>query len=138
MKRIFFDTNIMIDQFDTSRKGHQAATLLEQSMEKNSAQPLCAWHSLSIIEYIGAKSFAKDDLFFLLHSIVENYLIPPSGSEQAKDAFTYLHHDYEDALQIASAVCGRADYIVTNDKSGFTKSPIPVMTPKECAKQLKK
>ena len=136
MIRVFFDTNIMIDQLDTSRRGHQSVVLLEQSMEKAAAQPLCAWHSLSIIEYVGAKSFAKEDLYTLLRNIVENYLIPPSGSQQAKDAFSYLHDDYEDALQIAFAVEGHADYIVTNDKSGFTKSPIPVMTPEECTKQL--
>jgi len=136
MRRIFFDTNVMIDQFDTSRKGHRAVALLEQCMEKNGAQPLCAWHSLSIIEYVGAKVFEKADLYELLHSIVANYVIPPSGSEQAKDAFNYLQNDYEDALQIATAVKGNADFIVTNDKSGFTKSPIPVMTPEECAETL--
>jgi predicted nucleic acid-binding protein len=136
MIRIFFDTNVMIDQLDSTRRGHHAATLLEGAIEQSGAQFLCAWHSLSIIEYVGAKVFAKGDLYRCLRCIVENYSIPQTGSEQAKDAFSYLHNDYEDALQIAAAVEGHADYIVTNDNSGFSKSPIPVITPEECTKQL--
>ncbi|MFT5634486.1 MAG: putative nucleic acid-binding protein [Rubritalea sp.] len=47
-----------------------------------------------------------------------------------------LHNDYEDAIQMAAVVTGNADYIVTNDKSVFKKSLIPVITPKDCIKLL--
>ncbi len=53
-----------------------------------------------------------------------------------KDAFNYFHNDFEDALQIASAVEGEADCIINNNKSGFPKSPLPVISPEECLRQL--
>lgn len=37
----------------------------------------------------------------------------------------------EDALQISAAVASQADHILTNDASGFTKSPISALSPKE-------
>ena len=136
MKRIFFDANVILDQLDPTRKGHAAIVELEQKMNHSSAQPLCAWHSLSIIEYIARKAFSKEDLYQVLLGIVENFIIPATGSEQAKDALNYFHNDFEDALQIASAVEGKADYIVSNDKSGFSNSPIPVVTPEQCVNLL--
>jgi predicted nucleic acid-binding protein len=136
MKRIFFDTNVILDQLDPTRKGHAAIVELEQKMNDFSAQPLCAWHSLSIIEYVARKAFSKEDLYQVLLGIVENFTIPATGSQQAQEAFGYFHHDFEDALQIASAIEGKADYIVSNDKYGFSKSPITVVTPEQCAKIL--
>ena len=136
MKRIFFDTNVILDQLDITRKGHSTMVRLEQQMSETSIQPLCAWHSLSIIEYVARKAFTKEDLHQVLLGIVENFTIPQTGSAQAKDTFNYFHNDFEDALQIASAVEGEADCIITNDRSGFTKSPIPVISPEECVRQL--
>jgi hypothetical protein len=37
--------------------------------------------------------------------------------------------DFEDNLQIASAVHAGADALVTRDPRGFTGSPIPVLSP---------
>ena len=136
MKRIFFDTNVILDQLDPTRKGHTSILRLEQKMNAASAQALCAWHSLSIIEYVARKAYSPDDLHRVLIGIVANFIVPSTGSEQAQEAFDYLQHDFEDALQIASAVEGKADCIVTNDKSGFSKSPIPVVTPEQCIELL--
>ena len=101
------------------------------------AQALCAWHSLSIVEYIGTKVFPEEILSQVLHGIVEHFIIPKTGTEEAKQAFTYLSGDYEDAMQTSSAMAGRADYFVTHDQKGFLNSPLKVVSPLECAELLK-
>ncbi len=52
-------------------------------------------------------------------------------------AFQYLSGDYEDAMQIAAAVAGNADCMVTRDKRGVGKCPIPVFSATECVAQMK-
>ncbi len=136
MKRIFFDTNVILDQLDSAREGHSNMVLLEKKMEEIGASPLCAWHSLSIIEYVARKTFSQETLLLILRGIIENFTIPKTGTEEAREAFLFLHHDFEDAMQIATAQAGQADFIITNDKSGFINSPIPVVTPEECLKLL--
>ena len=119
MKRIFFDTNIILDQLDDSRKGHEDVKVLECVMGQVGAQALCAWHSLSIVEYIGKKVFPEEILSQVLHGIVEHFTIPKTGTEEAKQAFSYLSGDYEDAMQTSSAMAGRADFFVTMTKKDF-------------------
>ena len=137
--RLFFDTNVIIDEINPRRDGHQVVLDLEQILEgsyADTAQLICAWHSLSIIEYIGAKTLGREYTHDALKEIFKRYDIPATGKRDAERAFDYMSSDYEDAMQIASAVAGRAAYIVTNDKSGFSKSPIPVVTPGELLKVM--
>ncbi len=136
MKRLFFDTNIILDQLDSARKGHADMLQLERRMEEVGAQPLCAWHSLSIVEYVSRKLYSKETIYLVLRGLIENFNIPETGTEEAREALLYLHNDFEDAMQIASAKAGSADLIITNDKLGFMNSPIPVVTPDECLKLL--
>ncbi len=44
--------------------------------------------------------------------------------------------DFEDAVQVASAMKLGLEAIVTRDVDGFTGSPIPVLSPKEMRNQL--
>jgi len=134
--RLFLDTNVIMDQLDPRRVGHAASMLLEEKIDLYGAETLCSWHTLSILEYVCRKPFGKKETWDVLQIIVNRYSIPETGSQEAKLAFSYLINDYEDAMQIAAAIKGRADYIITNDKTGFAKSPIPVVTTAETLKRL--
>ena len=136
MNRIFLDANIILDLLDTRRAGHAAAQRLEQAIERDRAVCLCAWHTLSIIEYVGAKVFGKDEMQNILKEMLASWIVPSTGTKEARDAFNYLNGDYEDALQIASAVAGKADWLVTADNAGYQNSPIKVVNPTELAELL--
>jgi predicted nucleic acid-binding protein len=41
-------------------------------------------------------------------------------------------------MQIASAIAGNADFLVTLDKKGFANSPVQVVTPAELCRLLEK
>ena len=138
MKHIFWDTNVILDLIDPDRSGHGDALQLKEDMKRAEALGLCAWHSLSILDYIGAKKFGQDEILVILQEFVHEFVIPKTGSEKAKIAFQYLNEDFEDAMQIAAAVAGQADCLVTRDKTGFIHCPIPVLSPTECGKHLKK
>lgn len=135
--RVFFDTNIVLDQIDDQRDGHPDVLELEENLNRHKAVVLCSWHTLSIVEFVGAKAFGKPQIHTAIRHLLHEYIVPETGSQHALEAFAYLEKDYEDALQIASAVAGRADYIVTNDKSGFKLSPVPVATPRELLRTLR-
>jgi predicted nucleic acid-binding protein len=136
--RVFFDTNILLDELDDQRERHRDIIELEKCLKAQEAVILCSWHSLSIIEFVGAKVFGKKEIHAALRHLLHTCVVPETGSRHALEAFAYLENDFEDALQISSAVAGGADYLVTSDKSGFKHSPIRVVTAKELVKLLKK
>lgn len=127
MTRVFLDPNIVLDLLDSGRAGHAAALRLEGVLEGNQAICLCAWHTLSIIEYVGSKVFGKEEMQAILRGLLASWTVPSTGTDEARKAFDYLSGDYQDALQIASAVAGMADWLVTTDKSGYQKCPIKVV-----------
>ena len=123
--RLFFDTNILLDLIDQRRVGHQLARDLEKPIEAHNVSCLLAWHSLSIIDYVGGRAFGREQIHLVLKGLLDTFSIPPVGTTEAKSAFLYLSTDFEDALQIATAVSGQADYILTNNPKDFSRSPIP-------------
>jgi hypothetical protein len=69
------------------------------------------------------------------HSVVAECLasfqIVPVERATLELAQTMTGSDFEDNLQIACAVLGRLDAIVTRDPKGFAGSPVPVLSPAE-------
>ncbi len=137
MKRIFWDTNVLLDSLDPKRPAHEDAKNLREFLKQTPTQSLCAWHSLSVLEYVGKKEFGKENVWEIIRKIAEEFIIPKTGNEEALLAFAYLSGDYEDAMQTAAAVAGKADYFVTRDREGFGKSPLKVVSPQECVELLK-
>lgn len=129
MIRLFLDTNVILDLIISDRPGHHSALALEQFANTHPCKLSCAWHSLSIIEYIGRKRFGSESIHLLLRNLLETFDVPSTGTEEAKKAFDFLAGDFEDALQISAAVTNKADHILTNDASGFSKSPISILSP---------
>ena len=59
MKRVFLDANIVLDLLDGQRPGHADALMLEKAVESSQAVCMFAWHTLSIVGYLGAKVFGR-------------------------------------------------------------------------------
>ncbi len=125
--RVFWDTNILLDLVDRDRPDHPYANALLRWSGSKPVANLCAWHSLSILDYLVCKKFGRKDTNEILREILQVFAIPSTGTQEAKDALIYNNEDFEDAMQISSAILGRADFIITRDVSGFHKSPIPVI-----------
>ncbi len=129
MRNVFWDTNVLLDLLDCERDGHETANNLLELARKRGCECQCSWHSLSIIDYVGGKKFGREDIWELLRSIVSEFVIPKTGTYEARFAFHFLDGDFVDAMQIAAAVAGNADLLITDSKSGFGKSPIKVVSP---------
>lgn len=128
MKKVFWDTNVLLDLIDSERPDHDAANTLLSCCRDGMCECQCSWHSLSIIDYVGGKKFGKEEIWGLLRELTQEFTIPKTGSEEAIMAFRFLAGDFEDAMQIASAVAGGADLIISMASGGFSESPVQVMT----------
>ena len=57
-------------------------------------------------------------------------IVPPTGSEHLHRAFTFGIEDFEDAMQVSSAECFSAQFIVTRNLRDYVRSPIKAVPPK--------
>ncbi len=95
MIRLFLDTNIILDLIISERAGHQSALALEEYADAHPCRLACAWHSLSIIEYIARKKFGTEATHILIKNLLNTFMIPSTGTEEAKRAFYFLDGDEE-------------------------------------------
>jgi len=135
--KVLVDTNVLLD------------FLLEREPFKKDAEELfAAIDSGQIIGYVTATTLT--DIFYIarkhtrslelareaVSSTLETMTICPINRNVLEAAFVSSLTDFEDAVQIYSAIAQNLDAIVTRDTKGFVSSTIPVYSVQELLKRL--
>ena len=128
MRRVFIDTNILID-FIENRPGADAA---EKVLEKAANKVFSIFASpltFANMAYILGKRLSKDVLYPMLDALEKQIEILPMDRDQLRQAIDYPSKDFEDMLQYQCALAGHCDIILTRDTKGYSDySLIPLMT----------
>ena len=135
--KVLVDTNVLLD------------FLLEREPFKKDAEELfAAIDSGQIIGYVTATTLT--DIFYIarkhtrslelareaVFSILEIMTISPVNRNVLEAAFVSGLTDFEDAVQIYSAIAQNLDAIITRDAKGFVSSTIPIYSVRELLKRL--
>ena len=132
--RILLDANILLDCLvlesnGLPRTGKSASDELLGRCDTGQHHGLVAWHTLPIIAYYFGKQHNAEDTGNMMDSLMAMLEVPPVGHQQALGWRSHGLADFEDALQVASAVAALADVIITRNLQDFRGIPIPCMTP---------
>ena len=131
MKKVFFDTNIMIDVIGRREQfckpSMQIMSLADRGLIRISVSAL----SYATASFILGKYNKQLDIiseFAKFMKITTTTLVDSSIVEQSvKSEF----NDFEDAMQYFSAKHENVDYIITRNKKDFAVSDIPIFEPQE-------
>lgn len=132
MKRIFLDTNILID-FLSDRKpfSNAAASLFEFSISGKIKLYVSAV-SYNIVYYILRQSFSNAETIRLLKELTEMVDIVDVTKNIIKESLVSAFKDFEDSIQYNCALSvPKIDLLVTRDEKDYKKSALPVMNPQE-------
>ena len=88
---------------------------------------------LQIIDYVAPKkkNKPKEDTRKAMSFIMDDFKIIDVLASDCKSAYASDIPDFKDAILERGAARSNVDLIITRNKSGFERSDIPVMTPKE-------
>lgn len=132
MKRVFLDTNIIIDVLEHRDPFFiQSANLLELGYRKKIH--LYAT-SLSFINgiYISRKSIGKENAIEKVKILRQIIDISPMSAKEFDYALAAPFKDIEDSLQYFSALAAKCDILITRNKKDFPDSEsVMVLTPQE-------
>ena len=134
MKRIFLDTNILIDYID-NRAGADDAEQIFACGFSDEALLFASSLTFANMAYIikGRTQEEKYDVMKQMADIVE---ILPLGKQEVMLAIAQPVKDFEDMLQYQCAKAAGCDYIVTNDRRHYDFSDIPYFSSAAFAEQL--
>lgn len=134
MRRVFLDTNILLDFALEREHAEEAEKILALGLA--GAIEVCASYlSYANMGFI-LRHHPKEEIYSLISMMREDVLVLPTDSEQL-DAGLALHaDDIEDALQFQCAKAAGCDVIVTNNGKDFAEfCDLPYMTATEFLKR---
>lgn len=134
MKRLFLDTNILIDYID-NRAGADDAEQIFACGFSGEAQLYASSLTFANMAYIikGRTQQEKYDALNQMAGVVE---IIDLRKQEVIAAISQPVKDFEDMLQYQCAKTAGCDYIVTNDRRHYDFSDIPHFTSADFVKQI--
>ena len=130
MKRIFLDTNVLLD-FVLSREGEQDAMDIFQMGEDNEIELVVSFLTMANVAYVARKHRTRDELYEYLRELSSLFRILPMDQSQYLEALNTIVSDFEDMLQYVCARKYKCNVIITRNIKDFPFSDILVLSPKQ-------
>lgn len=127
MKRIFLDTNIVLDLLIREEYKSQISELIRRCAN---IEIYISYLTVANSAYIMRK-YSKEEIFENLNLLLELFEIVPNDKKQIIKALKTDGSDFEDILQYQSAKHAKCEVILTRNSKDFPFSDIPLMTVSE-------
>jgi len=137
MKKVYVDTNILVDFLADRKPYSKAATELFDKSEKDQVKLYTSSHSFATTHYLLKKYKEEEALRRLLTSLLDLIKIVPIDGSIIKKSLLSKHKDFEDAVQILAAnTINDLDFIVTRNLKDFKDAGVAVLPPDELLNYL--
>lgn len=132
MRRVFLDTNVMLDLLLEREPWDHDAALLFSMADRKDLEIQCCSLSFSTAIYLMQKlKYSRKEIVYKLAIMKSLCTITIIDGFVLDRVLQSEFYDLEDALQHFSALASGAEVIITRNKKDFSKASIPVMTPAE-------
>jgi predicted nucleic acid-binding protein len=137
MKKVFVDTNILVDLIADRRPFSKFAIQMFSKAEERKIKLYTSSHSIATTHYLLKKYIDEKELRNILNNILDYLNIVAIDQDVIKKGLRSKHKDFEDAIQIISAYSiEKLDCIVTRNIKDFKGAEILILTPDELIKHL--
>lgn len=124
---IFLDANIFVDVL-TARKGYEASIRVMEGIKSGKASGCLSALTVPLLWYLMRETPASVKE---IRTIVKDFKIIPLSSQILDSSFNTKMDDFEDAIQLNSAIKGGSEFLITRNKKDFIDNKIPILTPEE-------
>jgi predicted nucleic acid-binding protein len=134
--KLLLDADILLDTALEREPFVAQSDLVIQWCQERSQSALVAWHSVSNVYYLlrAARSDAKAREF--IADLLRFVIVASGGTSVVRHALTLPMGDFEDALQVAAALTGDAQFIITRNLADYRSSPLMALTPTSFLKRF--
>ncbi|MFM9055331.1 MAG: type II toxin-antitoxin system VapC family toxin [Bacteroidota bacterium] len=137
MKRVFIDTNVLIDLLADRKPFSKQAVEIFSRAEGGKIRLFVSSHSIATTHYLLKKHLNEKSLRTVLNDLLDYVSVIPIDMDLLKKGQRSKHSDFEDALQVVCATSvERLDGLVTRNVRDFKGAEVPVMTPAELCMQF--
>lgn len=130
MKRVFLDTNILID-LAMERQCRSEAEMIWELADNSAIDIFATTLSYANAAYV-MRRLPLDERYARLYALTKGISIVPLSKEHITAAIAHPTKDFEDMLQYQCARAADCEVIVTNNTKDFSEfCSLPIMTSSE-------
>ena len=129
MKRILFDTNVVLDVLLDRQPYAEASAAAWAAVESGISEGMLAAHAVTTIHYLVRKEMGNIKAKRIISAILRVFGIAAVDGAVIQEALQLPFTDFEDAVTAAAARLAGCEYIVTRDPKAFRGSPVRSLTP---------
>lgn len=129
--KLLLDTNVLVDYYARRMLFWEDTLKLRIAEHFGDVELWVSAQSFSDIEYILRKAIPIGELREMFAESAQFLKICGVSTADVHEAFQSGWPDLEDCLIACAAKRVKADYLITRDKKGFSRSTVPVMSPRE-------
>jgi len=129
MKRVLFDTNVVLDVLLDRQPYVEASAAAWAAVEAGILEGMLAAHAVTTIHYLVRKELGNVKARRIVSAILRVFRVAAVDGAVVQEALQLSFSDFEDAVTAAAARLANCECIVTRDPKGFRGSPVRSLTP---------
>jgi predicted nucleic acid-binding protein len=129
--KIFVDTNVLLDVLGKRVTFYGAAAAIWTLAEQRKIEAIISAVSFTNIFYIVRKLESRATAMKAIRQLRKVFVLAACDEEVISKALDLDFKDFEDGVQLASAVRAKAFCLVTRNPSHFARDLLPILTPRE-------
>ncbi|NCI48634.1 PIN domain-containing protein [Sediminibacterium roseum] len=138
MRKVFLDTNILIDLVADRKPFSKYAIEIFDAAESKKIKLFASSHSIATTYYLLKKYHDDKTLRGIILGLLDYIAITPVDASVLKQGLRSKHKDFEDSIQIHCAIAvENISCIVTRNIKDFKGSEVAVLAPEEFCLTLK-
>jgi predicted nucleic acid-binding protein len=134
--RVLLDTNVILDFLLDREPFSESAEAVWQTIQQGRAEGYVSPITPVNVFYIARKMKGAEYARQLVAGLLAVCPACPLDDSSMQAALKLPLTDYEDAVQLASALAYQLDAIITRDTNDFAGASLPVYSPADFLKQL--
>jgi predicted nucleic acid-binding protein len=126
---ILIDINILLDVLQKREPFYETSAHLLASVETGRVKGLVAAHTITTLFYLIKKDRSSAEARAIITNLLQFIQIAPIDQSTIMQALNLDTHDYEDAVQMISAVQCKVDCLITRNIKDYQPALLPVLQP---------
>ena len=126
---ILIDINVILDVFQRREPFYEASAHLLAGVETGQFEGFIAAHSITTLFYLIEKDKSSAQARASITSLLQILKIAPVNQNTIDQALNLDYNDFEDAVQMISALQCNAAYLITRNIADFKPPLLPVVQP---------
>ena len=126
---ILVDLNVIVDVIQQRQPFYEESARVVDAVVRGQAEGWLAAHSITTLFYVINRVRNRETAVTAITGLLEVFTVAAVDDQVIRRAMAWGWPDFEDAVQMATAVNIQANYLITRNPRDFQAGHIPVVQP---------